>query len=145
MNRTLLIAILVLSCGYGVIQACAADGGGDGTGDSDTDSDSDGDSDGDGDSDTDGDADGPNIDPGVDLDEIALIDNMEDGDTWIRQWGGRYGMWYSFNDGTSGGSQIPSGDFEMTDGGYSSSNYSAGSSGSGFTDWGAGIGFDLSQ
>ena len=72
--------------------------------------------------------------------EEWLIDDFEDGDGWIAELDGRTGPWFVFNDGT--GSQTPSGTFAPATPGRSS-NYAARTTGSGFTSWGAGIGFEL--
>jgi len=115
--------------------------GTDGDSDGDTDGDSDTDADTDTDADSDGDADGP-IDAGANLSQLALIDDLEDGDGSIRRAGGRWGAWYVFNDGTAGATMSPSGDFSPAAGGFES-DFAATLTGSGFSEWGAGMGFDL--
>src|SRR5688572_29905343 len=62
-----------------------------------------------------------------------VLDDLERQDYW--------GYWFAFNDATAGGSQTPSGTFapEMADG----SGYAVHTSGTGFTNWGAGVGFNL--
>ncbi|MEZ4374012.1 MAG: hypothetical protein R3B07_24530 [Polyangiaceae bacterium] len=71
----------------------------------------------------------------------TVLDDMEDGDSSIPEEGGRVGAWYVYNDAT--GSQDPpeSGDFAMSalSEPRGESTYAAHSSGSGFTDWGAGL------
>lgn len=75
-----------------------------------------------------------------------LIDDLEDGDDAIDETNGRVGGWYTFNDASTTGSQIPPGSgFTTTTGGADGSSFSAGTSGSGFTEWGAGMGFDLNN
>ncbi|WP_437507858.1 hypothetical protein [Sorangium sp. So ce1099] len=78
-----------------------------------------------------------------------LIDDMEDDDNAIADEGGRVGYWYVFHDETEGGQQVPAaGDpFTMThlDPARGQSTIAACSQGSGFEDWGAGVGFDLNS
>ena len=75
----------------------------------------------------------------------SLVDDMEDGDGSIPETDGRVGAWYSYNDGT--GMQTPADGTDMTmtaiQPARGSSAFAASSNGSGFTDWGAGFGFDL--
>jgi len=104
--------------------------------------------------------DGPTLDEGVDGEsggqsgtETAdvnvlpenLIDDLEDGDDEIIEAADRSGSWYTFNDGTSGGSQTPLADstFSPSEGGAEESSYAARTTGNGFADWGAGMGLDL--
>jgi hypothetical protein len=77
-----------------------------------------------------------------------LIDDMEDGTGRLRQGTGRVGVWYTFNDGLGtqqpapmqpGTPIIP----EAIPGGRASSIRAMHTVGTGFDDWGAGIGFDL--
>ena len=79
----------------------------------------------------------PVVDP---PEEARLIEDFEDGDDWILEHEGRVGQWYTFDDGT--GTMTPSGAFAPSTPGYQS-NYAGRVLGSGFTSWGAGIGFDL--
>lgn len=75
-----------------------------------------------------------------------LIDDLEDGDDSINETNGRLGGWYTFNDESTTGSQIPpASGFTTTTGGADGSAFSAGTSGTGFTVWGAGMGFDLNN
>jgi hypothetical protein len=79
--------------------------------------------------------------------ELELLDDMEDGDGAIGMVARRGGVWFSFNDETEG-SQLPDSDdetFVMSElvPPRSESYYAAHSQGHGFTDWGAGIGFEL--
>jgi hypothetical protein len=77
-------------------------------------------------------------------DDVALVDDMEDGDAGIEVKDGRNGYWYSGNDGTDGTMVPPSGAFtmaELTSGDRSS--FAAGLKASGFKSWGSVIGFNL--
>jgi hypothetical protein len=77
---------------------------------------------------------------------MDLIDDLEDGDDAINETNGRLGGWYTFNDESTTGTQIPPGSgFTTTTGGAEGSAFSAGTSGNGFTVWGAGMGFDLNN
>ncbi|MBN2801769.1 MAG: hypothetical protein JXR91_01610 [Deltaproteobacteria bacterium] len=107
----------------------------------DTDTDTDSDSDSDSDSDVDQTA---NIDAGADLSQLSMIDTLEDGDGSIMHRGGRWGAWYTFSDESAGSTLNPSGDFVPGNSGHDS-GFAAALSGSGFSDWGAGMGFDLSN
>jgi hypothetical protein len=71
-----------------------------------------------------------------------LIDDLEDGDGNIIRCAGRNGTWYTHNDGTTGGTQVPAPNvpFLPVTPGYNS-NYSAHTKGSGFTTSGAEMGF----
>lgn len=82
--------------------------------------------------------------------DIELIDDMEDGDAAIHETGGRAGYWYSSNDGT--GTQTPPVYTEEMPVGFvpealtpprGQSTRAMRTFGSGFTEWGAGIGFAL--
>ncbi|HWZ91473.1 MAG TPA: hypothetical protein VNW92_21575 [Polyangiaceae bacterium] len=76
------------------------------------------------------------------------IDDLEDGDNAIQAIGQRTGYWYTYNDGT--GTQTPKPDpsgvvpFKPTMGGHSPL-FSAETSGTAFTTWGAGMGFDFNN
>jgi hypothetical protein len=75
-----------------------------------------------------------------------VIDDMEDGDAIICQSNGRNGVWYTAGDHTSDDLE-PGPDFSPTriaDGSQGTSQYAARFTGSGFTDWGALMGFNLS-
>lgn len=76
----------------------------------------------------------------------ALIDDLEDGDGWIIRCLTRGGPWYTYNDGTAGGTQtpLPGRPFLPDTPGYMS-KYAAHTKGSGFTSRGAGMGFDLNN
>jgi hypothetical protein len=77
-----------------------------------------------------------------------LIDDMEDGSGRICGGSGRVGVWYAFNDGL--GSQVPApttagepiSPVEIP-GGRGASRRAMHTLGTGFTDWGVGIGIDL--
>ncbi len=85
---------------------------------------------------------GPDAAPGP----VDLIDDLEDGDDAISEANGRMGGWYTFNDETAAGTQIPpAASFAPTTGGAGGSAFAAGTSGTGFTVWGAGMGFDLNN
>jgi len=73
------------------------------------------------------------------------IDDMEDGDGFICALNGWNGHWYTAGDGTSA-DLIPTSGFEPTliaDGKRDTSRYAAHFAGSGFTYWGALMGFDF--
>jgi hypothetical protein len=75
-----------------------------------------------------------------------LIDDMEDQIGDICNLDGRHGYWYTGGDGTSTMLEpAPGTSFEptMIPGGRGQSHYAARFTGSGFTDWGAAMGFDL--
>lgn len=80
----------------------------------------------------------------VDIAPEDLIDDLEDGDAVIYELGGRIGVWYAYDDGSAGTSNPAAGDgFLPTAGGPNGSTYAAHIVGSGFSTWGAGMGFDL--
>lgn len=119
----------------------SGDGDGDG-GDGDGDSgDGDGDS-GDGDGDpTTGDGDGD-----IPIEPDNMIDNFEDGDGALIPNGGRQGYWYVFNDATEGATQTPPIDGVLPEGdGAAGTSLAMHTTGSGFAEWGAGIGVDLNN
>ncbi len=89
-------------------------------------------------------------DEGVVPTDVEWIDDMEDGDGAIEEAGGRVGYWYSYNDGT--GTQTPQVHTEEMPAGFipealtpprGQSTRAMHTSGSGFTMWGAGVGFTL--
>src|SRR5204863_143953 len=60
--------------------------------------------------------------------------------------GSRVGAWYTYHDATAGGTQTPAmGDPFIPDACGHASMYCAHTTGSGFTDYGAGFGFDLNN
>jgi hypothetical protein len=74
-----------------------------------------------------------------------MIDDMEDGEGSICATSGRTGVWFDFGDGTTG-DLTPKSDVRFTptrieDGSRGSSRYAARFAGSGFTAWGAIMGF----
>jgi hypothetical protein len=88
----------------------------------------------------------PRIGPCESGADMEAIDLMEDRDGTIEMIARRGGVWFSFNDKT--GAQVPAYDDEIfamseLDPPRSGSHYAARSYGGGFTDWGAGIGFEL--
>lgn len=85
---------------------------------------------------------GPDATPPVAED---LIDDLEDGDDAINGANGRVGGWYTFNDATAGTQEPPTTGFVPSPGGAGGSAYAATTTGSGFTLWGAGMGFDLNN
>jgi len=75
-----------------------------------------------------------------------LVDDLEDGDGSIKQIGGRRGAWYVYNDGSNAGTQSPaSGEYPLQEGGLEGSKYHAMTKGSGYSTWGAGMGFDFNN
>ena len=75
----------------------------------------------------------------------ALLDDLEDGDGTILQCQGRSGGWYTYNDGSRGGTQTPEPGraFVPVSPGQGTSQHAAHVAGNGFTSRGAGMGFDL--
>ena len=83
---------------------------------------------------------------------LEVIDDMEDGDGYIREANGRTGMWQAFNDGTATGTETPAqGEtFTMTDmdpprsiagtspSGATMSEHAVHIKGGGYSGWGAG-------
>jgi hypothetical protein len=69
-----------------------------------------------------------------------MIDDMEDGNLSICPSGGRHGAWYGFGDGTSSSEAFA---ISGVDHGPASSRRAAHFTGSGFTMWGAILGFDF--
>jgi hypothetical protein len=85
------------------------------------------------------------VDNTIQIEPGNMIDDLDDGDDAIIAASGRSGDWYCFNDGSAGGVQTPSpdDDFAPESGGANDSSHAVHSSGSGFSTWGSGIGFDL--
>jgi len=123
------------------------DGDGDlsGDGDGDLSGDGDGDLSGDGDGDLSGDGDGdPTGDGDGDIVPVDMIDDFEDGNGALIPADGRQGFWYVFNDGSVGSSQTPAADMVLPElGGASGTNRAMHTNGTGFTEWGAGLGIDF--
>jgi hypothetical protein len=80
---------------------------------------------------------------------LDLIDDMEDGDAAINYGAGnRDGDWYVGHDATATGTQFPGVAFAMspldqTDSRYAVSKLAAMTKGTGFTDWGENLGFNM--
>jgi hypothetical protein len=79
-----------------------------------------------------------------------LIDDMEHADGSILSNCNRVGFWFTFNDATASATQTPAQGANflpslIPNGGRGSSLHAAHTSGSGFTVWGAGMGFDLND
>ncbi|KIG15206.1 hypothetical protein DB30_05906 [Enhygromyxa salina] len=129
------------------------DGDGDGeTGDGDGDDDPSTTGDGDGDGDpTTGDGDGDTTTTGdgdgdIPINPDDMIDNFEDGDGALIPNNGRQGYWYTFNDATEGATQTPAADVVLPEsGGAAGTSMAMHTTGSGFAEWGAGIGIDLNN
>jgi len=81
--------------------------------------------------------------------QISLIDDMEDGVGDILPVEGRRGYWYTFNDSSPGGEQLPVSNgllFEMTPiSNRPNSSFAAATWGEGFVLWGAGMGLILND
>lgn len=82
--------------------------------------------------------------PVVEVD-LALIDDLEDGNAVIAEHEERQGQWSAYNDATSGATQTPAAGKAVTPeaGGANGSQYALHTSGSGFSEWGAGIQLDF--
>ena len=81
----------------------------------------------------------------VELDAANMVDDLEDGDDAIIEQNERGGSWFLYNDETTDATQMPdpNGSFVPTEGGPDGSGFYAMTSGSGFAEWGAGMGFDF--
>lgn len=143
-----------LYLGFGLSLALSACDGGKSVGDDDDDDAAADDDDDDSASDDDDDAtsDDDEVGPTEDLGCVSLIDDLEGTDTpLIPARDGRQGSWYVYNDETEGAVQTPPACGEPFKGTSTSSPdlglglFVARSSGSGFTDWGAGFGFDMNN
>jgi hypothetical protein len=86
---------------------------------------------------------------GVTVTAPNLIDDMEEGSGGIIKQGGRGGSWFTYNDGTDGGVQTPTANGPCLPvaipGGRCTSEHAMHTFGSGFTNYGMGIGFDLNH
>jgi hypothetical protein len=78
-----------------------------------------------------------------------LIDDMEEGSGSIIKQGGRAGSWFTFNDGTAGGVEAPDAGGPCLPvaitGGRCGSAHAMHVDGSGYTNYGIGLGFDLNH
>lgn len=77
-----------------------------------------------------------------------MIDDMEDGNAQILTQGGRFGSWFTYNDGTGTQSPDPASSCLPADGGHSPASLkSMHTTGTGFSlsGFGAGMGFDLNH
>jgi hypothetical protein len=82
----------------------------------------------------------------VTIGQDDMIDDMEDGDDAILPIGKRVGFWYAYNDMTPGMQKpVPDGDFIPEDCGPANKGKCVHLTGSGFTLWGSGVGFDLNN
>jgi hypothetical protein len=76
--------------------------------------------------------------------DTRLIDDFDDGDATLALVAGRDGSWFTYNDGSADAVQTPSGGvFAPTFPGASGAGYAGATVGSGFTSWGAGMGFNF--
>lgn len=75
---------------------------------------------------------------------LDIIDDFEDGDDNITDSAGRFGPWYTYNDGTGNQSPTPPLGTVVENGEGNNGGYGAVTTGSDFTLWGAGMGFNLS-
>ncbi len=79
----------------------------------------------------------------------VLVDDMETGMGSIIATGGRMGAWYTYNDGTATGTQTPTVMTPFMQAALSparcASHFAAETKGSGFTTWGAGMGFNFND
>lgn len=75
------------------------------------------------------------------VDPTALVDNMEDGNSWVVTTAARNGSWWVVSDGTTTGTIQPPSDAaplpERVPGGHCGSSYAMHVTGQGFTNWGA--------
>jgi hypothetical protein len=75
-----------------------------------------------------------------------MIDNFEDGDGALIPNGGRQGYWYTYNDETEGAVQTPATDAVLPEGGGATgTSLALHTTGTGFTEWGGGVGIDLNN
>ena len=83
--------------------------------------------------------------PTVNIDVVDMIDDLEDGDDIIIQKNGRSGDWYTFDDETSSGVQVPGKNdpCNPSKGGAEGSKFAMHTAGNGWAEWGAGVAFDL--
>jgi hypothetical protein len=80
---------------------------------------------------------------------VEMIDDMEARSSSIIPSAGRVGAWYAYNDGTAGGTLTPAAGSAFlpakVEPPRGSSAYAARMTGSGFTQWGAGMAFNLND
>ena len=90
---------------------------------------------------------GPCPNPPAAVGGMLLIDDVEDGNGDISERDGRGGAWYTVNDGSSTGMQVPAPRQRVTPvmGGAQNSNFAVRMWGSGFSVWGAALGVPLSE
>lgn len=75
---------------------------------------------------------------------FPLIDDFEDGNGQIAGVDSRIGFWFVYNDGTTGGTQTPPLNNVLPSmPGANGSRYAMRTTGTGFTNWGAGLGAEL--
>jgi expansin (peptidoglycan-binding protein) len=86
----------------------------------------------------------PGVEPVAQVDP-ALIDDLEDGDALIVPQQGRSGRWTTYNDGTGQQTPAQGAIADPESGGANGSAYAMHTTGSGFTDWGAGLQVDLNN
>ncbi len=80
------------------------------------------------------------------IDDLELERGQMLPDDQIPELEGRVGFWFTYNDGSPAGEQTPApGSFQPSTGGASGSTYSAGTFGTGFVGWGAGMGVKLNN
>jgi hypothetical protein len=77
--------------------------------------------------------------------DVLMIDDMEDGDDYICETAGRHGPWFTIGDGSGTLEPVAASKFVPADipGGRGQSHKAAHMRGSGFTGWGAQMGFNL--
>lgn len=85
--------------------------------------------------------------PPVNIAAEDMIDDFEDGDGALKEIGGRMGFWYVYKDMTAGATVMPDEGAAVVpaDPGPMGTGKAIRVSGSGFKDWGAGIGFQFNK
>jgi hypothetical protein len=76
------------------------------------------------------------------LDQDPLLADFEQDSIFLRPVPGRHGSWYTANDGSPGGKQVPE-SYAAVRGGHGGSNYAVRYQVEGFGDWGGVLGFQL--
>lgn len=79
------------------------------------------------------------------VDDLELEEGQTEPDSLIPSVDGRQGFWFTYNDGTAGGTQEPPEPFVPSAGGANDSELAARTWGDGFTTWGAGMGISLNN